>query len=100
MDADDPIYHQFLLRTDRNHDGLSQPSELERFSKDLSGLQMGYAYNTVGQNLDEHGNSYALVGQAIRRTEAGKNPHDFYNRDLAARTIFIYDVWLKAATGQ
>lgn len=94
LDGDDAIYHRLLLWTDRNHDGVSQPNELGRYSKQFSGIQLHYTYNEKGKNLDAYGNSYALIGEAIKRTASGLNPLDIYNRDLKDRTVTIYDVWL------
>lgn len=95
LDADDAVYSKLLLWTDRNHDGISQEKELEPFSKELSGIQMGYEHNTADDRVDEHGNNYFLRGQVIKRTQAGKNPLDERNRDLRERTIFVYDVYLR-----
>lgn len=99
VDADDAVYHRLLLWTDRNHDGISQSKELEPFSKQFSGVQMAYQVNTASDRTDANGNTYYYRGEVVKRTEAGKNPLDFFNKDLSARTTVVYDVWLRFTTG-
>ena len=61
---------------------------------------MAYQLNTSPIRTDANGNTYLHLGEVVKRTQAGKNPLDLYNRDLAARTTFVYDVFLRFTTAQ
>jgi hypothetical protein len=51
---DHPLYPRLLLWHDRNHDGVSDPSELRPASEVFTGIGLGYF--TGSNKPDEHGN--------------------------------------------
>lgn len=78
VDGRDAIFSRLLLWRDVNHNGVSEPEELE--SAAASGLiAVGTAYKTSGKK-DRHGNEFR------QRAKASWTDGEAY----------VYDVWLKA----
>lgn len=77
IDARDQVFGRLLLWTDRNHNGVSEPDELQPLSEsEIRGL--GIAYSENGRR-DEHGNLFRQKGTVLY--ENGRAPY--------------YDVWLR-----
>lgn len=70
ISSDDPLYFKLLLWTDRNHNGVSEPSELRPFSEQFSAI--GLAYKPTDRT-DQHGNKFAWEGYVKERTKPGRN---------------------------
>lgn len=85
----DPLYDKLLLWVDRNHDGVSQPSELQKFSEKFSTIGLSAKRH---QRRDGHGNRFAYEGYVKERTKPGKNPTES-GADNAKRHRFIFDVF-------
>lgn len=88
IDTDDPIYPHLLLWTDRNHNGISEPTELQPASRLVTKIGLGYFDS---KHMDENGNVFLVRGWAEVRTAPGRNE----SRSAAehrSRLISIYDV--------
>jgi hypothetical protein len=90
IDADDEVYPKLLLWEDRNHNGLSEASELRPASDLYSRIGLGYSLH---DRRDGHGNQFKFRGWATWRTAPGKNDVKHAN-DADARQRDIYDVLL------
>jgi hypothetical protein len=108
-----PLYEKLLLWEDENHDGISQPEEIRKFSDHYVGIDGGYIeVARVMENrdpvaidrfiehaplVDKHGNEYRFVGTAAVR-DPGKSKHYPMTNpgDDADLLIPIYDVVLRA----
>ena len=92
VDSDDPIFARLLLWTDRNHIGLSEPSELRLASEVVSDIGLGYE---PFRRPDNHGNRFRFRGFVHVRSQPGSNKV-LSRRDDMERLRHIYDVFLKA----
>jgi hypothetical protein len=83
------FFQKLLLWTDRNHDGVSQPDELEPFSKYFDAVGLGYG----GLNRrDGNGNLYRFSGWVLAK---GTKPlRDYLQSDYQAHQKTVYDVVL------
>ncbi len=72
IDARDPVYWSLLLWTDRNHDGLSDPSELKRLAD--SGIASISVRYEVSQRRDRFGNTFRF--RAPVKGDAGPFAYD------------------------
>jgi hypothetical protein len=90
VSSDDPVYAQLLLWTDRNHNGMSEPSELRPASEIISEIGLGYF---ASDRQDRHGNLYIYEGWAAVRTARGRNP--MRDRGDEHRRITIFDIFFK-----
>jgi hypothetical protein len=88
VNASSPFFGQLLLWTDRNHDGESQPDELQPASNVLEAVGLGYTYSN---RRDGDGNAFRYRGWARRVNEDGKRVHPHL------REFDIYDVILALA---
>lgn len=80
IDAKDAIFSRLLLWRDLNHDGISQPDELQRVAdSNLRSVSTDYK---LSQRHDRHGN-------AFRQRAKAKWANGLQNH--------VYDVWLTAA---
>jgi len=70
IDARDPFYHRLLLWLDRNHDGVSQPGELQSFKRVFSSILL---YYETTAHQDQHGNFFKYRGMVVERTAPGLN---------------------------
>jgi hypothetical protein len=86
------LFARLLLWEDRNHDGVSQPNELQPASNVVVEIGLGYIPH---QRRDGHGNKFMFEGRATVRTKPVKNPTTS-RQDMADRNIKIYDVFFKA----
>jgi hypothetical protein len=77
IDARDPVFERLLLWTDRNHNGISEPDEIQRLC-DSGIIAISLIYKP-GKRVDEHGNEFKQRG-----TIQWAN----------GKTHTIYDVWL------
>jgi len=83
IDAGDPAYDQLVLWTDRNHNGVSEPSEIR--SLDASGIVgIGTDHRVIGR-VDQYGNRFRYRGRVWVDTRTGQVPRQ------------VYDVYLQAA---
>jgi hypothetical protein len=89
----DPVFSKLLLWTDRNHNGVSEPSELRFASELLSEIVLGYHR---AQRWDHFGNFFAYKGWAIVRTAPGHNATRT-EKEENMRKIPIWDVYFKVA---
>jgi hypothetical protein len=77
VDARDPIFGQLLLWTDRNHNGISEPDELQRLSD--SGIVAIRTDYKASRKVDRFGNQFRQAGKLTWAD--GEDAH-------------VYDVWL------
>jgi hypothetical protein len=91
IEETDPIYPWLLLWTDRNHNGLSEPDELQPASNLLTKIGVGYRTLT---RQDSHGNLFRYRGWAEIRTKPGRNSAKTA-AEHHSRVIKIYDVFLR-----
>jgi hypothetical protein len=76
VDARDPIWSRLLLWTDTNHNGTSEPDELQRVTETaLQSLSTGY--QMIGRR-DAHGNLLRYQSQATFRTGRRDQYYDVY----------------------
>ena len=83
INAADELYAKLLLWTDRNHNGYSEPDELQPFSGLFEVIGLGYTY---APRRDGFGNEYQFQGW-VRRL--GSGPEE-------SREIKVFDVFLAA----
>jgi hypothetical protein len=84
IDQRDSSFHCLLLWTDRNHNGISEPDELQPASQ--AGLvSIGTDYEER-RRRDEHGTWFALKGESWWLNDRGK-----------ARKEVVWAVWLRTA---
>lgn len=93
LSAEDPLFAELLLWHDRNHNGFSEPSELQPASDVLEAIGLGYSPSFPRR--DGSGNRYRYAGWA-RASEVGKSGRVPPNRQAwrteIAREFRIYDV--------
>ncbi len=64
LDSADPTFNSLWLWTDSNHDGVSQPGELQTVTEaEIVRLDLGYRRS---RRTDRHGNLFAFFGRAWR----------------------------------
>lgn len=85
------VFQRLLLWEDRNHDGVSQASELQPASNLLSEIGLGYV---PYKRRDGHGNKFMFQGWASVRTAPGRNPTASHE-DMLQRNIKLYDVFFR-----
>lgn len=62
LDAADPAFSSLLLWTDSNHDGISQPEELQTVNQaGVRRIDLDYRRS---RRTDQHGNIFAFLGRA------------------------------------
>lgn len=88
VSSDDPVFASLLLWTDRNHNGISEPSELQPASRLLSEIGLGYG---IHMRRDQFGNLYRFRGWATIRTAPGRNRADGPDEEKRRQRV-IYDV--------
>jgi hypothetical protein len=91
IDEDQPVFTKLLLWADRNHNGVSEPPELEAAREVVSTIGLSYFQHN---RRDGHGNQFAFRGWVWIRTAPGKN----FRKDKAdekERQRPIYDVFFK-----
>jgi hypothetical protein len=93
VSSEDPVYERLLLWTDRNHNGISEPSELRPASELLADIGLGY--ETVGRR-DKYGNLFRYQGWVHYRTAPGRNRASIGLEDVLRRRQ-VYDVYLALA---
>jgi hypothetical protein len=82
----DSIYNKLLLWEDSNHNGVSEPDELQPLSNRYSRIGLGYIEHN---RRDGRGNSFRYKGFAEFRTAQGRNrPKDPGEQFLRQRDIF------------
>jgi len=91
INADEPIFAKLLLWQDRNHNGVSEASEVTKLS-DSYLSDIGLGYKVVGRR-DRFGNKFRYQGFAHVRTGPGKNSPRSPQEDQQ-RVLPIYDVFL------
>jgi len=77
IDARDAPFSRLMLWRDRNHNGISEPDELERLT--ASGLRAIQTDYQTSSRKDRHGNEFRQRAKGV----------------FADGDFFIYDVWLK-----
>jgi hypothetical protein len=90
IDAETPLFAKLLLWTDRNHNGLSERSELAPFGNQFSGIIPAWS---LKRRRDGNGNAYRFEGQVFLRNKPGANPPE-NPTDRDARARKVYDVYL------
>jgi hypothetical protein len=81
IDAADAIFPRLVLWRDLNHNGISEPEELQAAAR--AGLVAMGTHYKVSRRHDKHGNEYRLRGQSWWRKRSGR---------VVERAV--YDVWL------
>lgn len=77
IDVRDAAYARLLLWTDRNHDGASQPAELQLAS--AAGLVAIETRYRESKRVDRHGNEFRLRGISWWQRNARLDPRLFYD---------------------
>jgi len=90
VSSDDPVYASLLLWTDRNHNGLSEATELRPASELLSEIGLGYGLH---MRRDGVGNMFRFRGWATIRTAPGRNAASGPDEEKLRKRV-IYDVFL------
>jgi hypothetical protein len=90
ISSDDPLFDRLLLWTDRNHNGISEPSELRPAAEVLSDVGLGYQ---KCNRRDGHGNLFRFQGWVHYRTRPGRNRATTGEEDIARRRQ-VFDVFL------
>jgi hypothetical protein len=82
IDSRDPIWQSLRLWFDRNHNGISEPSEMECVAdSDIVGLRLNYRFST---RRDQFGNLFRWKSNAIRMGPRGNlREEPFYDVVLA-----------------
>lgn len=94
LDPYDALFAKLLLWTDRNHNGISEQSELAPVARWLAEIGLNYNYD---RRLDAFGNRYAFKGWANVRPALGRisaTPGD--NGEFALGQLDLYDVCFAA----
>lgn len=88
LDADDPLYAKLLLWTDRNHNGISEPSELRPASDLLARIGLSYGEHN---RRDGAGNQFRYRGWVRIKTATKKGGAE-KGEHVQDRMRPIYDV--------
>jgi hypothetical protein len=83
IDARDAVFGRLLLWTDANHNGVSEPEEIEHAAA-TGVVSIGLAYDER-KRRDQYGNEFRLRGESTWRID-GK-----------ARDTVVWDIWLRVA---
>ena len=86
-----PLFEEVLLWTDRNHNGISEPNELQAFGELFSGIGLGWEPLS---RRDAYGNEFRARGFVQVRTAQGVNAPKSGAEDRD-RTRHVYDVFLR-----
>jgi hypothetical protein len=70
INADNPLFSKFVLWFDANHNGISEPGEVQPAEEPLAHIGLGYSRLHL---RDRHGNESRYEGYAIIRTAPGVN---------------------------
>src|SRR5262249_12800661 len=92
VSSDDPLFTQLRLWFDRNHNGVSEPTELTPLAEVFSAIGLGYqrvAHPASG------GASFGFRGWAHIRTAPGRN-ESTSAEDNASRIRYMWEVFLPA----
>jgi hypothetical protein len=89
IDADQPLFAKLLLWTDRNHNGVSEPSELQPFGDLFAAIQPAWR---LSNRRDGHGNVYRYQGTVFVRTGSGRN-YPLSPEAVQSRAVTVYDVF-------
>ena len=84
IDARDAVFGRLLLWTDANHNGISEPEELQA-AADAGLVSIGLGYDER-KRRDQYGNEFRLRGESAWLTENGKT-----------RDAVVWDIWLRVA---
>jgi hypothetical protein len=86
--AENPLFQKLLLWTDRNHNGVSEASELRPFGDLFSAIALGYG----GSNSrDRHGNLFRFQGWVLLK---GPKPLETFGpEDYITQKRTAYDVF-------
>ena len=90
VNSDNPLFERLLLWTDRNHNGISEPDELQPASDLFSDIGVGYIPTL---RRDQYGNVFRFKGWVQVRTAPGRNAPTNQQEDRE-RTRPAYDVLL------
>ncbi len=89
INADEPLFERLLLWEDENHNGISEPHEIQPAARLLSDIGLGYGEH---RRRDGHGNLLKWKGWASVRTHPGRN-EAMLPEEQAARRLDIFDVY-------
>jgi hypothetical protein len=90
LDHYDGLFAKLLLWTDRNHNGMSERSELARVDRWLAEIGLNYNYD---RRVDAFGNRYAFKGWANVRPALGKITGTPLNTgEIAIGQLDLYEV--------
>jgi hypothetical protein len=89
VSSDDPLFARLLLWRDRNHNGVSEPSELQPASAVLSDIGLGFELH---HRKDGFGNEFRYRGWVHIRTAPGRNRAEEIP-EQQQRKRFVYDVF-------
>ena len=88
VNADEPLFERLLLWEDENHNGISEPHEIQPAARLLSDIGLGYGEH---RRRDRHGNLLKWKGWASLRTGPGRN-QAVEPSHQQARHLDIFDV--------
>ena len=83
------LFRRLVLWEDRNHDGVSQPEEIQPATNVIAELGLGYVRHN---RRDGFGNLFRFQGWASVRTAPGINAMKDH-ADMVERNIKLYDVF-------
>jgi hypothetical protein len=89
VSSDDSLFSRLQLWTDRNHNGISEASELRPLGEVITDVGLGYQ---LMPRRDGHGNLFRLRGWVHIRTAPGRNEAKSQAEDRT-RTRSIWDVY-------
>ncbi len=93
VSIEDPLFARLVLWVDANHNGISEPLEMQPVADSLAEIGLGYQ---VHNRKDGRGNRFVFRGWASIRTAPGRNRSQ-NPRESAERRRVIYDVVLSTA---
>jgi hypothetical protein len=88
MDDSNPFFEKLLLWTDRNHNGVSEPSELARFGDQFIEVSLGA---TPAKRKDGYGNEFKWRGWVVEKI-GKKKGRELTPDDYRLHSRFVYDV--------
>ena len=94
VEAGDKLYHRLLLWTDRNHNGISESSELRPAKELFTAIGLGFV--RLANERDKHGNRFLFAGWAEVRTGGREQGQALNREDHSVRNRKFYDVALMA----
>lgn len=87
IDDGHPLFEKLLLWEDENHNGLSEPYEIHKFSDHYVGIGLSYEPDTL---RDRHGNEFRFKGNATIKVGTSKK---YPKQDREVERSRMIDIW-------